>query len=36
MPKDGRYVLPVTAAVRTAEELDVGDTVPVRLSIDVR
>ena len=35
-PKDGRYVVPVKDAVRRAEELDVGDTVAVRLSIDVR
>jgi hypothetical protein len=35
-PKDGRYVLPVKDAVRTAEELDIGETVDVRLTIDVR
>jgi hypothetical protein len=35
-PKDGRYVVPVKDAVRKAEELDVGETVDVRLSIDVR
>jgi hypothetical protein len=35
-PKDGRYVVPVKDAIREAEELDVGETVDVRLSIDVR
>ena len=35
-PKDGRYVVPVKDAVRRAEELEVGETVGVRLSIDVR
>ena len=34
-PKDGRYIVPVKAGVRKAEELDVGDTVTVRLAIDV-
>ena len=34
-PKDGRYVVPVKAWVRRAEELDVGDTVTVRLTIDL-
>jgi hypothetical protein len=34
-PKDGRYVVPVKTAVRTAERLDVGDTVTVRLTVDV-
>ncbi len=33
-PKDGRYVLPVKNAVRRAEELDIGDSVLVRLSIE--
>ena len=35
-PKDGGYVVPVKASVRRAEELEIGDTVGVRLSIDVR
>ena len=34
-PKDGRYVVPVKDAVRRAEGLDVGDTVTIRLSVDV-
>jgi hypothetical protein len=32
-PKDGRYVVPLKAAVRKAETLDLGDTVSVRLTI---
>jgi hypothetical protein len=35
-PKDGRYIVPVKADVRTAEGLDVGDTVTVRLALDAR
>jgi hypothetical protein len=34
-PKDGRYLVPVKAAVQKAERLDVGDTVTVRLTVDV-
>jgi hypothetical protein len=34
-PKDGRYVLPVKDAVRRAEDLDDGDTVPVQLTVAV-
>lgn len=34
-PKDGGYVVPLKDAVRTAEEIDVGDTVTVRLVVDV-
>ena len=34
-PKDGGYVVPLKAAVRMAERLDVGDTVSLRLSVDV-
>jgi hypothetical protein len=34
-PKDGGYIVPVKAAVRRAEKLELGDTVTVRLSIDV-
>lgn len=30
-PRDGRYLVPVKAAVRRSEELDLGDTVTVRL-----
>ncbi|WP_239133896.1 DUF1905 domain-containing protein [Rugosimonospora africana] len=32
-PKDGRYLVPVKAAVRKAERLDEGDAVTVRLAI---
>ena len=34
-PKDGRYIVPVKAWVRKAEELEVGDLVAVRLAVDV-
>ena len=34
-PKDGGYLVPVKADVRRAEGLDVGDTVTVRLTVDV-
>ena len=34
-PKDGRYIVPVKADVRRAEGLDLGETVTVRLSVDV-
>jgi hypothetical protein len=34
-PKDGRYVVPVKAAVRRTEKIDVGDVVTVRLTVDV-
>jgi hypothetical protein len=33
-PKDGRYIVPVKAAVRKAEGIEVGDPVTVRLSVD--
>ncbi|HET8682888.1 MAG TPA: DUF1905 domain-containing protein [Micromonosporaceae bacterium] len=33
-PKDGRYIVPVKAGVRQAEELAAGDTVTVRLTVD--
>jgi hypothetical protein len=35
-PKDGRYIVPVKASVRKAEELEIGDSVTVRLSIGSR
>jgi hypothetical protein len=35
-PKDGQYVVPVKAAVRRAERLELGDTVTVRLIVDER
>ena len=34
-PKDGRYIVPVRAGVRRAEGLELGDTVTVRLVVDV-
>ena len=34
-PKDGRYVVPLKAWVRKAESLEVGDSVTVRLTVDV-
>ena len=34
-PKDGGYIVPLKLAVRRAEEVDVGDTVVVRLTLDV-
>jgi hypothetical protein len=32
-PKDGKYLVPVKAAVRRAERLEEGDTLSVRLTI---
>jgi Domain of unknown function (DUF1905) len=32
-PKDGSYVVPLKTLVRTAEDLDEGDTVEVRLTV---
>jgi hypothetical protein len=32
-PKDGRYIVPVKARVRKAEELELGDVVTVRLAV---
>ncbi|MGO4258098.1 DUF1905 domain-containing protein [Marmoricola sp. RAF53] len=34
-PKDGRYVVPLKAAVRKAEGLEPGDTVAIRLTVDL-
>ena len=34
-PKDGRYVVPLKDKVRAAEVLEVGDTVLLRLTVDV-
>jgi len=34
-PKDGRYLVPLRTDVRRAEKVDVGDTVTVRLTVDV-
>jgi hypothetical protein len=35
-PKDGRYVVPLKAAVRRAEQVDDGDVVTVGLTIEDR
>jgi hypothetical protein len=32
-PKDGRYVVPLKSAIRTAEGIGIGDTVNVRLGV---
>jgi hypothetical protein len=32
-PKDGRYIVPIKASVRRAENLDEGDTVTIRLTV---
>jgi hypothetical protein len=32
-PKDGRYIVPIKASVRTTEHLEEGDTVTVRLEV---
>ena len=32
-PKDGRYIVPIKDAVRKAEELELGDTVTIRLEV---
>ncbi|GAB3848173.1 DUF1905 domain-containing protein [Dactylosporangium cerinum] len=34
-PKDGRYLVPLKDRVRKAEQIDVGDTVTIRLTVDV-
>ncbi len=33
-PKDGGYIVPIKAAVRKAERIDLGDVVKLALSID--
>lgn len=33
-PKDGGYLVPIKAVVQRAEQLDVGDTVTIRLTVD--
>lgn len=35
-PKDDRYLVPIKAAVRKAEDIDEGDTVTVQLDIQMR
>ncbi|WP_026925552.1 DUF1905 domain-containing protein [Glycomyces arizonensis] len=34
-PKDGGYIVPLKAAVRKAEDVEEGDTVEVRLTVDL-
>ena len=34
-PKDGSYVVPLKASVRKAEGLNEGDTVTIRLGVDL-
>jgi hypothetical protein len=34
-PKDGRYIVPLKDKVRQAEGIEIGDTVTVRLTVDV-
>jgi hypothetical protein len=34
-PKDGGYIVPIKAAVRRAERIDVGDVVSVHLTVAV-
>ena len=34
-PKDGGYVVPLKDKVRKAEEIDVGETITVQLTVDV-
>ena len=34
-PKDGSYIVPVKTWVRKAEELEIGDLVPIRLTVDL-
>jgi hypothetical protein len=34
-PKDGGYLVPLKDKVRTAEELELGDVVAIRLTLDV-
>lgn len=33
-PKDGGYIVPIKAVVQRSEELDVGDVVKIRLTVD--
>jgi hypothetical protein len=34
-PKDGGYIVPLKAATRKVEDIEVGDVVEVRLTVDV-
>lgn len=35
IPKDSRYLVPIKTDVRKAQRLDLGDTVSIRLVVDV-
>lgn len=32
-PKDGRYIVPIKASIRSLEKLDLGDVVTLRLEV---
>lgn len=34
-PKDGRYIVPLKTVVRKAENIEIGDVVSIRLTVDV-
>jgi hypothetical protein len=34
-PKDGRYIVPLRANARKAENIEEGDTVTIRLDVDI-
>ena len=34
-PKDGRYLVPIKASVRKAEQIDEGDVVSIRLTVNM-
>jgi hypothetical protein len=34
-PKDGGYVVPLKDLVRNAQKIEVGDTVTVRLTVEI-
>ena len=34
-PKDGGYIVPIKAAVRKSEQLELGDTIKLQLSLGV-
>jgi len=34
-PKDGRYIVPLKDHIRKAEGIEIGDTVTIRLTIDL-
>lgn len=34
-PKDGQYIVPLKAWVRKAEQIELGDTVSIRVTVDI-